>query len=75
MVIEKKLWWRTYFSKSKSIKKCHTVKFFCKENSNMAYSFQGTVAPRGYRVYKNTTWEETKCADKFWLTKKRMENQ
>ena len=75
MVIEKKLWWSTYFSKSRSIKKCHTVKFFCKENSNMAYSFQGTVAPRGYRVYKNTTWEEAKCADKFWLTKKRMKNQ
>ena len=31
----------------------------------MAYSFQGTVAGRGYRVYKNTTWEEAKCADEF----------
>ena len=35
---------------------------------NMAYIFQTTVAPRGYHVYKNTTWEEeAKCADKVLI--------
>ena len=43
---------------------CDTVKLFCKQNSNIEYSFQANVAARGYKVYKNITWEETKCGDK-----------
>ena len=46
------------------IAKCETVKLFCKQNSNIEYSFQANVAARGYKVYKNITWEETKCGDK-----------
>ena len=30
----------------------------------MVYSFQATVAARGYHVYKNTTWDQTKVGDK-----------
>ena len=47
------------------MKKFQAVKFFCKRNRNMVYSFQAAVAPCGYHVYKHTTWEEAKCADKF----------
>ena len=43
---------------------CETVKLFCKQNSNIEYSFQANVTARGYKVYKNITWEETKCGDK-----------
>ena len=43
------------------------MKFFCKQNINMAYSFQVKVAARGYHVYKNTTWEEAKCGDKVLI--------
>ena len=30
----------------------------------MFYSFQATVAARGYHVYKNTTWDQAKVGDK-----------
>ena len=30
----------------------------------MVYSFQATVAARGYHVYKNTTWDQAKVGDK-----------
>ena len=30
----------------------------------MVYSFQATVAARGYHVYKNTTWGQAKVGDK-----------
>ena len=30
----------------------------------MVYSFQAKVAPRGYHVYKDTSWEEAKIGDK-----------
>ena len=30
----------------------------------MVYSFQATVAARGYQVYKNKMWEQVKIADK-----------
>ena len=30
----------------------------------MVYSFQATVAARGYHVYKNTTWDQAKDGDK-----------
>ena len=46
------------------IAKCENVKFICKQNSNMAYSFQSKVTARGHHVYKNTTWEDAKCGDK-----------
>ena len=43
--------------------KCKIVKYFCKQNSIIAYYFQAKVAARGYHVYKNTIWEEAKCGD------------
>ena len=49
------------------IVECKTVKFFCKQNSNMTYSFQAKVAACGYHVYKGTTWEEAKCGDKVLI--------
>ena len=30
----------------------------------MVYSFQATVAARGYHVYKNTMWDQAKVGDK-----------
>ena len=30
----------------------------------MVYSFQATVAARGYHVYKNATWDQVKVGDK-----------
>ena len=30
----------------------------------MVYSFQVTVAARGYHIYKNTTWNQAKVVDK-----------
>ena len=40
------------------------MKLFCKQNSNIECSFQAKVAARGYQVYKNITWEGTKCGGK-----------
>ena len=33
----------------------------------MVYSFQATVAARGYHVYKNTTWDQAKVGDKVLI--------
>ena len=54
---------------------CDTVKLFCKQNSNIEYSFQANVAARGYKVYKNITWEEINVEIKFWMTWKQMKKQ
>ena len=43
------------------------MKFFCKQNSIRANSFQAKVAARGYHVYKNTAWEKAKCGDKVLI--------
>ena len=45
----------------------------------MVYSFQATLAARGYHVYKNTTWEQAKVGDrnrlKFLLKLRATKNQ
>ena len=43
------------------------MKFFFKQDSNRAYSFLAKVATYGYHIYRNTTWEETKCGDKVLI--------
>ena len=47
--------------------KCEIVRFFGKQNSNMAYSFQAKVVAREYHVYRNITWEEAKCGDEVLI--------
>ena len=47
--------------------KCEIVRFFCKQNSNMAYSFQAKVVARDYHVYRDITWEEAKCGDEVLI--------
>ena len=49
------------------IVKREIVKFFCKQNSNMEYSFPAKVAALGNHVYKNTISEEPKCRDKVLM--------
>ena len=45
----------------------------------MVYSFQATLAARGYHVYENTTWEQAKVEDrnrlKFLLKLRATKNQ
>ena len=54
---------RNFLKQTKELRKSSIREEF--KAFKMVYSFQATVAARGYHVYKNATWDQTKVGDKF----------